>query len=739
MTQTIGLSDEQHEIAEMVASVAERFATTAGDVREQSFRDQPAGDEWHSIVEQGLHAIHLPESADGAGGTLLDAAVVLEQLAAHIHPGPVLATVAASAVCALAQPSAHLHEFAAGATGAVSVAEGLAAEPHADGWVLNGTITAVVGAAQAEKMVLSAKHGDELIWVVTSAATATPTDHTDLTRGVADITLTDVVVTADDVLAGVDLEHARSIIVALAAAESAGVAGRCVTLAVEHAKLREQFGRTLSSFQSMQHRLSLMQVRAESARAAAWDALSALDAQPSDDTSTVQRDLAVAAAAVTTFAAAIDNAVELVVTLGAMGFTWENDAHLLWRRALANAAIDRSIAAWQVRLGHLAEQAKREVRLTDDTAHPELRTEVAAVLAAVGRRAQRDSSHAWLAASDVAWQTQLADAGLVSPHLPAPYGRGADPSEQDVIAAEFRRAGITPPDIIIGNWVLPTIITHGTAQQSERFVSPTLNGEIVWCQLFSEPGAGSDLAGVATRATRVDGGWRVTGQKVWNSLADVAQWGAALVRTDSTVAKHKGLSYFLIDMASEGITVRPIRQATGLAEFCEVFLEDVFVPDDCVVGEPGEGWKLATTTLANERLRMGEALGHGDSARFRTVIAQATDDESRALARAALGRAAAREAVLAALTVRGALLRLQGRNADSETSVLKVANIIAQREGSSDLMSFIDHTTPGQAALTVADTPGDVLDHLGLPAVLMGGGTPDIQLGIIARKVLALP
>ena len=733
MIATIGLSDEQHEIAEMVVSVAERFAVTAGDVRDRSWRDAAAGAEWQAIVDQGLHAIHLPESADGAGGTLLDAAVVLEQLASRVHPGPVLATFSASAVCAMAQPSPFAREtvaaFASGATGAVSVADGLTATPHDDGWIVNGTITGVVGAAQAEHLVLSARHGDELIWFVTTAACATPVDHTDITRGVADVTLENEFIGA--VLTGIDREQARAIIVALAAAESAGVAGRCVMLAVEHARLREQFGRTLSAFQSMQQRLALMHVRAESARAAAWDAVNAIE--------TEQRDLAIAAAAVTAFPAAIDNAVELVITLGAMGFTWENDAHVLWRRALANVALDRSTAAWHVRLGHLAETDKRDIRLTDDTAHPELRAEVAAVLAVAGHREHRESTHAWLRASDIAWQRQLADAGLVSPHLPAPHGRGADPSEQDVIAAEFRRVGIVPPDIIIGNWVLPTIITHGTAAQSERFVAPTLSGEILWCQLFSEPGAGSDLASVATRATRVDGGWRVTGQKVWNSLADVAQWGAALVRTDATVAKHQGLSYFLIDMASEGITVRPIRQATGLAEFCEVFLDNVFVPDDCVVGEPGDGWKLATTTLANERLRMGEALGHGDSARFRAVIANASDDETRALARAALGRAAAREAVLAALTVRGALQRMQGRNSDSETSVLKVANIVAQREGSIDLMAFIDHTTPGQTALTASDTAGDVLDHLGLPAVLMGGGTPDIQLGIIARKVLALP
>ena len=198
----------------------------------------------------------------------------------------------------------------------------------------------------------------------------------------------------------------------------------------------------------------------------------------------------------------------------------------------------------------------------------------------------------------------LVEAGYLTPHWPAPYGLGADAVTQIVIDEELARAGVTRPDIVIAGWALPTIVEHGDDEQRERFVLPSLRGELVWCQLFSEPGSGSDLASLRTRAERVDGGWKLTGQKVWTSVAQRADWGICLARTDPDAPQHKGISYFLVDMRSAGIDVRPLREITGEALFNEVFLDDVFVPDDCLVGELGDGWKLARTTLANERVAM---------------------------------------------------------------------------------------------------------------------------------------
>ncbi len=154
-------------------------------------------------------------------------------------------------------------------------------------------------------------------------------------------------------------------------------------------------------------------------------------------------------------------------------------------------------------------------------------------------------------------------------------------------------------------WALPNLIVHGTEEQQERWIMPTLRGEIGWCQLFSEPGAGSDLASLTTQATRVEGGWLLNGQKVWTSMAKEAEWGICLARTDPDAAKHDGISCFMVDMKTPGIDIRPLRELTGMAMFNEVFFDDVFVPEDCLVGREHDGWRAARTTLANERVYMG--------------------------------------------------------------------------------------------------------------------------------------
>ena len=207
------------------------------------------------------------------------------------------------------------------------------------------------------------------------------------------------------------------------------------------------------------------------------------------------------------------------------------------------------------------------------------------------------------------------------PHWPAPWGRGASPLEQLVIDEELAAAGVLRPHLAVGAWALPTLIAHGTAEQQERWVRPTLHGRLNWCQLFSEPGAGSDLAALSTRAERVEGGWVLNGQKVWTSLAQTADFGICLARSDPDAGKHAGITYFIVDMRAEGIDIRPLRELTGAAMFNEVFFNDVFVPDDAVVGAPGDGWRIGRTTLANERVSMstGASFGPGVESLTRTV------------------------------------------------------------------------------------------------------------------------
>ncbi len=202
------------------------------------------------------------------------------------------------------------------------------------------------------------------------------------------------------------------------------------------------------------------------------------------------------------------------------------------------------------------------------------------------------------------WQRRLHAGGWAGLAWPREYGgRGATPAEQLAFAEEYVRAGAPPLiDIGVGPTLAgPTLIHHGTEPQKRRFLPPILTGDEVWCQGFSEPDAGSDLAAVRTRAERRGGGWVVTGQKIWTSYARFADWCLLLARTDPRARKHEGLTFFLVDMRTPGIVVRPLVEMTGVAWFNEVFFDEVAVPEGCVVGRPGEGWTIAASTLAHER------------------------------------------------------------------------------------------------------------------------------------------
>jgi alkylation response protein AidB-like acyl-CoA dehydrogenase len=208
-----------------------------------------------------------------------------------------------------------------------------------------------------------------------------------------------------------------------------------------------------------------------------------------------------------------------------------------------------------------------------------------------------------------AWQRRLHEAGWAGISWPKEYGgRGATLIEQAIFSEEMARAKAPRPANVLGLVMGgPVVIAHGTEEQKERFLEPILSAEEIWCQGFSEPESGSDLASLKTKAVREDGGWRVTGQKVWTTFAHEAKWCMLLARSDSEAPKHKGLTYFICDMEQDGIEVRPLRQITGEAEFNEIFLEGAVVPDENVVGGEGNGWNVAITTLMHERAGLGAA------------------------------------------------------------------------------------------------------------------------------------
>jgi alkylation response protein AidB-like acyl-CoA dehydrogenase len=263
-----------------------------------------------------------------------------------------------------------------------------------------------------------------------------------------------------------------------------------------------------------------------------------------------------------------------------------------------------------------------------------------------------------------------------------------------------------------------------------------MRGELTWCQLFSEPGAGSDLASLSTKASRTDGGWLLSGQKVWTTMAAESDWGMCLARTDPTVPKHDGITCFLVDMRSEGIDVRPLRELTGQAMFNEVFLADVFVPDECVVGVPGSGWAAARTTLANERVSMGEGSSFGLGVEMVLGMVEPED----ALATDAVGGLLAESHALGVLGLRLTARALAsgtrgGAEPGPESSVRKLLGVEHEQRVQELGLSLV-----GRGALASdGDAAGWVHGFLANRCLTIAGGTSEVQRNVIAERLLGLP
>ncbi len=263
-----------------------------------------------------------------------------------------------------------------------------------------------------------------------------------------------------------------------------------------------------------------------------------------------------------------------------------------------------------------------------------------------------------------------------------------------------------------------------------------MRGEIEWCQLFSEPGAGSDLASLRTKAVRVSTGsttgpgWRLSGQKVWTSLAHEADWGICLARTNPDVKQHAGITYFLVDMSSEGIEIRPLRELTGEAMFNEVFLDDVFVPDDCVVGEVDGGWKLARTTLANERVAMaGSHLGDSPERAVRLLASGESD------ARTDVGRAVAWATVVSLLATRSTLRSLEGQGPGPESSVAKLVGVRSRQDSAELVVNLL-----GDRLFRGDDLARDALhEQLMTRCLSIAGGTTQVLRNVAGERILGLP
>ena len=718
----IGLTDDQRDLAGALGDWAAGIGATAITKESESLGPKAFEPVWAGLTELGVAGIPIAEELGGAGGSLLDLAVAVESCAAAMVPGPLLPTAVASVVLSGFRDARSARSSTTGAallegiaSGSVSVALGMGQSTISlEGGRATGECRLVWGAGTSTHVLVPTGGDEWLVLPVDERVALEVAEPVDLSTRVGTVSLRDAEVN-DDELVVLDRGRLRQVAVTLAAAEAAGIARWCLDTAVAYAKVREQFGRTIGSFQAIKHLCAQMLEATESATAVAWDAAAAVDDEPA------QFAIASAVAGAVGLDAAVQTAQDAIQVLGGIGFTWEHDAHLYLRRAMVNRLLLGGSDGWRSRLAGLASDGTRRAPGIElGPGADEVRREVAPQIREI----------AGLPAAER--RTALADSGLLMPHWPKPYGRGAGPVEQIVIDEELTRAGIARPELAVGAWAAPTILEHGDDGQRDRFLTATLRGDVVWCQLFSEPGAGSDLASLRTRAERVDGGWLLTGQKVWTSVAAQAHWGICLARTNPDAPQHKGITYFLVDMASEGIDIRPLRELTGEELFNEVFLESVFVPDECVVGEVDGGWRLARTTLANERVAMSDrSFGVSVERALRVVGARGSGE----LDRVRVGAAVASSATAKALTLRGTLRSITGQGPGPESSVLKLVGV-QERQDSAELALELLHE---DALLGTGEGPAAVQEALVTRCLSIAGGTTQVLRNIAAERILGLP
>jgi 3-oxochol-4-en-24-oyl-CoA dehydrogenase len=717
----IGITEEHTALFDAVTGWLERNSPpeVARSALDASAEALPSF--WTELAAQGWIGIHLDEAYGGEGYGLPELAVVLEAFGRSGAPGPFVATVLAAAllqragkeVAELVVPS--LADGSSIGTiamvGALDATRGGAGVLH-----VSGTLRPVLSAHVADTLV--ARAGDAWVVLRGDEFSATEIDSVDRTRRVATVSVAGVELGADRQLHDLTDAEVGVLAAVVFGADAVGGSQWCVDTAAEYARDRQQFGRPIGQFQGVKHRCANMLARTELTRAAVWDAARAAT---DDDTA----EFTAAAAAGLAAESYLETAKDCVQILGGIGFTWEHDAHLYLRRAVATRALLGEASLAYGRCARLSMQGVRR-RLTVDLP-PEAeahRHELRAFLDEV-----KD-----LEAGEQ--RRRIADAGYLAPQWPKPWGREAGALEQLVIDEEFRRAKLFRPSMAVGAWALPPLMVYGTEEQQQRWIPPTLRGEIGWCQLFSEPGAGSDLAALSSRAERVEGGWIVNGQKVWTSMAKEAQWGILLARTNPEAPKHDGISFFMLDMATPGIEVRPLRELTGAAMFNEVFFDDVFVPDDCLVGREHDGWRATRTALANERVSMGggSTLGHGIKGLLEIIERTGRADDTEALATA--GALAARGYALSVLGFRLTLSALTGADpSGSEASVKKLLGVEHDQK--------VQETGLGLLGAEGAAGDGDAgvwaQQFLFTRCLTIAGGTSEVQRNIIAERVLGLP
>jgi hypothetical protein len=710
---SIAISDDHRTLADTVADFLEKHKARGANRALLEAEAEPLPTFWNELRSVGWLGLHVPEEDGGSGFGLSELCVVVERFGRAIAPGPFVPTVIASALVS-ATGSAELRQrwLRGLADGSLIGAIGLGGEVTTSEGVASGDAGVVLGAGLADLIVVPA--GDDVA-IVERSATGVSVDvpsNIDPARRSGRVRL--------DGSPAQAIHGGRRRLVDLArlilSAEAVGVARECTEQAADYAKVRQQFGRPIATFQAVKHHCANMAVAVELATSLVWDAARA--AHTGGDQFTYTAAMAAALAVPT----AEQNAQLNIQVHGGIGFTWEHDAHLYLRRAAAiEAIVDAEVAAREVT--DLVRGGVRRSRAVDLPKEAEPIRET--VQNFVSRAVDLDED---------ARRKAMIEEGYAMPHWPKPWGRGAGAIEQLVIEQEFAKSGIARPNYGITGWVILTLTQYATDDQVSRWVFPALNQELIWCQLFSEPNAGSDAAGIQTRSIRVDGGWLVNGQKVWTSGAHRARYGLATVRTNPDVPKHEGITMMVVDMHGEGVEVRPLRQATGNADFNEVFFTDVFVPDDDVVGPVDGGWTVARATLGNESVSIGGGAGGGTQNDHLIALYDA-HPERLAGGGGRIGRHVARSQAMDVLNVRSIHRAVAGSGPGPEGAMTK----LAVSENGQEMAAMV-------AALSGPDLA--FLDGGGLFAGMLvlsnragsiAGGTSEIKRNQIGERILGLP
>ena len=783
-----GFTEEQEQLRDAVR----RFLTDrspTSEVRRLMETDHGHDpDVWRRLCQDlALAGVHIPEAYGGQGFTFRELGVVVEEMGRALYCGPYFSSTVLAATA--------IHE-AGGEDDKAVLLPGLAsgerlatlafAEPGSE-WALetvelaatagglDGIKSHVVDGCLADLMLVVAREpgtegldGLSLYAVDASqeGVARTPLAALDPTRKLARIALhrTQGRLLGRAGEAGPALARTLDLAAVALANEMVGGASCLLDSAVNYAKERVQFGRAIGSFQAVKHRLADLTLTVELAKSAAYQAANA--AAENDDDLPALASLAKAAASDAYMQAAKD----CIQIHGGIGFTWENDTHLFYKRAKSSEVFlgdpgkhrEKVMRHWQT----------PEPTPTTGPAAPPARLPDSAEASAVRREVRRWLESNWDPNANLfAWRSKLADSGWGMPTWPSEwFGRGLPQALAPAVDEEFARTGAvgaarTGIRILAG----ATLLEHGSDDQKSRFLRRILTGEHTWCQLFSEPGSGSDLAGAATRADFDGERWIVNGQKVWTTSAHHADYGLLLARTDWDVPKHQGLTYFILDMRQEGVDVHQLKQMNGHASFNQVFFTDALIPPENRVSEIGNGWQVAITTLAHER-RGGDGL-RGQT-REHDLEGSIYEEERREVATVmepykwypqragrtdlvveranATGRMAdpvvrqeiakllvmARSAEWTARRARAAQERGQPQGPEGSLGKLAASHVARQACHVHTLIAGPD------AMLTGADGALDGLIAeilVSVPAVSIAGGTDEIQRNIIAERVLGLP